>query len=138
MMQATSDQKLTTIDAPGGKQYVIQIPTVTPAGGASMVDLYQARVVIDGNDFGIRELEASGTMFKQPYNVSFKLIRRAVRPAADVPGGGVRDSGRPRRRGDQGRGDQRSDLRRPRDRPAGARPPQGRLTWTLPRFASTG
>ena len=85
MMQATSDQKLTTIDTAAGKQYVIQIPTVTSASGAGIVDLYQARVVIDGNDFGIRELDASGTMFKQPYNVSFKLIRRALRPAADVP-----------------------------------------------------
>jgi hypothetical protein len=78
MMQATSDQKLTTIDAPGGRQYVIQIPTVTPAGGAGVADLYQARVVIDAADFGIRELEASGTMFKQPYRVSFKLINRAL------------------------------------------------------------
>ena len=82
MMQATSDQKLTTIDVPGGTQYVIQIPTVTPAAGASVVDLYQARVVIDAADFRIRELEASGTMFKQPYSVSFKLITRALRQTA--------------------------------------------------------
>ena len=84
MMQATSDQKLTTIDGPGGPQYVIQIPTVTPATGGSVVDLYQARVVIDSSDFRIRELDASGTMFKVPYRVSFKLIHRAVRPTTDV------------------------------------------------------
>jgi anti-sigma factor RsiW len=83
MMQATSDQKLTTIETPTGKQYVIQIPTIT-SSSAAMLDLYQARVVIDANDFGIRELEASGAMFKQPYDVSFKLIRRAVRPSANV------------------------------------------------------
>jgi hypothetical protein len=85
MMQATADQKLTTIDAAGGKQYMIQIPTMTPAGGGSIADLYQARVVIDGTDFTIRELEAGGTMFKQPYSLSFRLIHRTVRPAADVP-----------------------------------------------------
>lgn len=84
LMQATSDQKLTTIDGPGGKQHIIQIPTVTPPAGGSVVDLYQARVVIDGSDFGIRELEASGTMLKQPYSVSFKLIRRSIKPAAEV------------------------------------------------------
>ena len=85
MMQATSDQMLTTVEAPGGTQYVIQIPTLTPANGASVADLYQARVVIDAGDFRIRELEASGMMFKLPYNVSFKLIRRATRQPADVP-----------------------------------------------------
>ena len=85
MMQATSDQKLTTIDTPHGKQYVIQIPPVTPAAkGASTVDLYDARVVIDGADFGIRELEASGAMFKQPYHLSFRLIRRSTRQPADA------------------------------------------------------
>jgi hypothetical protein len=84
LMQATADQKLTTIDGPGGKLYVIQIPTMTPVTGGSVVDLYQARVVIDGGDFGIRELEASGTMLKQPYSVSFKLIRRTIRQAAEV------------------------------------------------------
>jgi hypothetical protein len=85
IMQATADSKLTTIDTPGGTQYVIQMPAVTPAGVASVVDLYQARVVIDGGDFSIRELEASGAMFKQPYSVSFKLLRRATRQPADVP-----------------------------------------------------
>jgi hypothetical protein len=84
MMQATADPKLTTIEAAGGPQYVIQIPTITPASGASVVDLYQARVVIDGGDFRIRELEASGMMFKVPYSLSFKLIRRVTRPASQV------------------------------------------------------
>lgn len=84
MMQATSDQKLTTIDGPGGKQYVIQIPPVTPAAKGAIVDLYDARVVIDAGDFSIRELDASGAMFKQPYSLSFKLIQRSTRPPADA------------------------------------------------------
>jgi hypothetical protein len=84
MMQATADPKLTTIEGAGGTQYVIQIPTIMPASGASVVDLYQARVVIDAGDFRIRELEASGSMFKVPYSLSFKLIRRVMRQASDV------------------------------------------------------
>lgn len=85
MMQATSDQNLTVVDAPGGKQYVIQIPPVTPkAGAGAMFDLYRARAVIDARDFRLREFEASGSMLKQPYTVSVKLIRQLVRKTADV------------------------------------------------------
>jgi hypothetical protein len=84
MMQATSDQKLTVLDAPDGKKYVIQIPPVTPRVGAAVVDLYQARAVIDASDFHIREFEARGALLKQPYNVSFKLIRQITRQPADV------------------------------------------------------
>ena len=39
---------------------------------------------IDAGDFGIRELEASGSMFKQPYSLSFTLIRRSTRQPADA------------------------------------------------------
>ena len=72
MMQATSDQKLTILDAPGGRQYVIQMPPVAPKTGAGTFDLYQARAVIDAGDFRIQEFEASGALLKQPYSVSFK------------------------------------------------------------------
>lgn len=85
MMQATSDQKLTLVDTPHGTDYVIQLPPVTPANGAAMLELYQARTVVDGRDFRVTEFEASGAMLKQPYTVSFKLIRRTMREPADVP-----------------------------------------------------
>jgi hypothetical protein len=85
MMQATADQNLTIVDAPGGKQYVIQIPPVTPkAGAAAVFDLYRARAVIDARDFRLREFEASGALLKQPYTVSVKLIRQLVRQPAEV------------------------------------------------------
>ena len=85
MMQATSDQNLTIVDAPGGKQYVIQIPPVTPKAGTKAVfDLYKARAVIDARDFRLREFEASGALLKQPYTVSVRLIRQLVRQQAEV------------------------------------------------------
>ena len=85
MMQATSDQNLTTQDTPAGRQYVVEMPPVTPRSSVAMFDLYHARAVIDERDFRIQEFEASGAVLKQPYSVTFKLIRRSVRASAEVP-----------------------------------------------------
>jgi hypothetical protein len=84
MMQTTTNQNLTIADSPSGKQYVIQIPATSGAGGG-LLDIEQARVVVNASDFVIQELEASGTALRQPFSGSFKLIRRLTRPAADVP-----------------------------------------------------
>ncbi len=85
MMQATTNQNLTVTDAgPLGKQYVIQIPAASVKGGG-LFDIDQARVVVAGPDFLIYELEASGTALKQPFSLSFRLIRRDVRVAAGAP-----------------------------------------------------
>jgi hypothetical protein len=40
---------------------------------------------VDAQDFRIQEFEATGTVLRQPYSMSFKLIRRSIRPSADVP-----------------------------------------------------
>jgi hypothetical protein len=84
MMQATADQKLTILESPAGRQYVIEMPPVTPKEGAGTFDLYQARAVIDAREFRIREFAASGTLLRQPYTVTFKLTRAQLRQAADV------------------------------------------------------
>jgi hypothetical protein len=85
MMQVTADQKLTTVDGPDGLDYVIEVPAVTASpGAATPLDLHRARVVVAGSDFHIRELDAAGTLLRQPFSVSFKLLRRAVRPPGDV------------------------------------------------------
>jgi hypothetical protein len=84
MMQATKDQNLTTIDGPEGPQYVVEIPPVTPQSGAAMFDLHHARAVIDSRDFRILEYSASGSLLKQPFSVSFRLINRSVRPSSAV------------------------------------------------------
>jgi hypothetical protein len=85
MMQANSDQSLTIEDTPAGRQYVVETPAVAPRPSAAMLDLYHARAVIDERDFRIQEFEASGLLLKQAYSVTFKLIRRSVRPSAEVP-----------------------------------------------------
>jgi hypothetical protein len=84
MMQASSDPKLTVLDRSDGRWYVIQIPPVTPKAGVGVLDLYQARAVIDAGDFHLKEFEASGALLKQPYTVSFKVIRQSLRPATQV------------------------------------------------------
>ena len=66
--------------APEGPQYVVEIPPLIPSGSAAAVDLYEARAVIDGSDFRIREFHASGALLKQPYTVTFRLIHREDAP----------------------------------------------------------
>ena len=86
IMQATSDQKLTIVAGPTGTEYVIELPAVTAsAAAATPLDLHHARAVVAGTDFHIREFEAAGTLLRQSFSVSFKLLRRSARPAADVP-----------------------------------------------------
>ena len=82
MMQASADQHLTV----QGNRYVIEIPPVPPRDGAATLDLYRARAVVRSDeDFRIDEFEASGALLKQPFSVSFKLLRREVWGAEGVP-----------------------------------------------------
>jgi hypothetical protein len=84
MMQANRDQTLTVQDTPAGRQYVVEIPRAHSSTNPGVFDLYTGRAVIDGENFGIQEFEASGSVLRQPYSMSFKLIRRTLRPSADV------------------------------------------------------
>ena len=85
MMQATSDQNLSVVSSAEGTKYIVEIPAVVPSGPGAAFDLYQARAVIDGRDFRIQEFDASGALLKQPYTVSFRLIRREALSPGEVP-----------------------------------------------------
>jgi len=76
MMQATADQSLTVVDGPNGRQYVIDIAAGHPLGDKVMLDLTSARAVISDGDFTIHEFHAAGVLLKQPFDISFKLIRQ--------------------------------------------------------------
>ena len=84
MLQATGDGRVTIVDAPQGKQYVVEMPAVSTVSSKAMLDLSSARAVIDAADFKIREFRASGTMLKQRFDVSFTLIQQ-VTAAAVAP-----------------------------------------------------
>jgi hypothetical protein len=85
IMQATSDQKLTVVAGPDGNDYMIELPSVTAStAAATPLDLHRARAIVAGADFHIREFEAAGTLLRQPFSVSFKLLRRSARPSAEV------------------------------------------------------
>ena len=78
MMQAAADQSVTVLDTPAGRQYVVQLPQTSPARGPAPFELHQARAVIDAGTFRVDEFEASGTVLRQPFTVSFKLMRSVV------------------------------------------------------------
>jgi hypothetical protein len=80
MLQTTSDQSLTVVDRPEGKQYIVET-TGQSLGDKAMLDVFSARAVIDGGDFTIREFHFAGQMLRQPFDVSFKLIQQ-VKAAA--------------------------------------------------------
>jgi hypothetical protein len=86
MMQATADQSVAVLDTPGGRQYVVQLPQSPAARGPVPFELQQARAVIDAGTFRVDEFEASGTMLRQPFTMSFRLMRSVVQPvvAADA------------------------------------------------------
>ncbi len=86
MMQASGNQLLETIDAPGGKLYRIEVPQMTGPGTNPVWDLTEARVLIDARDYRVREFAVRGTFLKQAYSMSYKLISHvlaaAVKPDA--------------------------------------------------------
>jgi hypothetical protein len=85
MMQATSDQRLNVVDGPSGRYYVVEMPPAAPSSGAATLELSRARVVVSDGDFRLHEFEASGALLRQPFTVSFKLLRQTVRTADAVP-----------------------------------------------------
>ena len=84
LMQASSDQKLSEVNDATGRSYLIQIPRVTASRSEAIWDLSDGRVLIDADDFRIKEFEARGTLLRQPYSVSYRLIRREARAAGEV------------------------------------------------------
>jgi len=76
LMQASGNQLLETIDGPDGKMYRIEVPRVTGPGSNPVWDLTEARVLIDGRDFHIKEFFVRGSFLKRDYSMSFKLITR--------------------------------------------------------------
>jgi hypothetical protein len=84
MMQATADPTLTLQDTPHGREYIVETPTVASHGAAATLDLYHARTVISAEDFRIHEFEGSGTLLRQPFSVSFKLLEQTVVGAAEA------------------------------------------------------
>jgi hypothetical protein len=78
MMQATSDPTLTQQDTPAGSMYVVETPRVTSPGSAATLDLQHARIVISAGDFRIHEFEAAGTLLRQPFSVSARLLQQNI------------------------------------------------------------
>jgi hypothetical protein len=81
MMQASANQHFTVQE----HRYVIEIPPVTPLNAAATLDLHRARTVVNSADFRIEEFEAAGALLKQPFSVSFKLLRQEIWGSEGVP-----------------------------------------------------
>jgi hypothetical protein len=84
MMQASGDQHLQIVEGVNGRAYRIDVPRVDSAATNAMWDLNEAHALIDASDYRILELSVKGAFLKQPYSISFRLIRRDVTSNADV------------------------------------------------------
>jgi hypothetical protein len=100
MMQASGNQLLQIVDTPAGRQYRIEVEHAATETVSPVWDLTRAHVVVTAADYRIVEFAVTGTLLKQPYSVSYKLLRRttgaALQPEAfDVPAerGEIRFSG---------------------------------------------
>ena len=78
MMQATADPTLIMQNGPTGPEYVVETPQAAPRGPAATLNLSHARAVIGADDFRIHEFEGSGSLLKQPFSVSFRLIEQRI------------------------------------------------------------
>lgn len=78
MMQASGNQLVDTIDGPHGKLYRIEVPRVAGPGTSPVWDLTEARVLIDARDYRITEFAVRGSLLKQAYSLSYRLISHSV------------------------------------------------------------
>ena len=78
MMQANGNQLLETIDGPSGKLYRVEVPHASAPGTNPVWDLSEARVLIDARDYRIIEFAVRGTMLKQSYSMSYKLLNHTI------------------------------------------------------------
>jgi hypothetical protein len=85
MMEASGNQHMQVVDGAEGRQYRIDVPSISAAAPAAVWDLSEAHVVIDAADYHIVEFAVKGALLKQPYSLSYRLIRRDVKPLGEVP-----------------------------------------------------
>src|SRR4029079_6831333 len=78
MMQANGNQLLETIDGPSGKLYRVEVPHASAPGTNPVWDLSEARVLIDARDYRVVEFPVRGTLLKQSYSMSYKLLNHTI------------------------------------------------------------
>jgi hypothetical protein len=76
LMQASGNQLFSEVPGPDGPMYRIEVPQVSGPGTNPVWDLTEARVLIDGRDFRVREFFVRGRFLKRDYSMSFTLISR--------------------------------------------------------------
>jgi hypothetical protein len=86
MMQASGNQLLQVVDGPSGRQYRIDVPRVRASAEGAVWDLTEARVVVAADDYRIIQFAVKGTLLKQPYSVSYRLLNREVREQTQLAG----------------------------------------------------
>jgi hypothetical protein len=84
MMQASGAKHLEVVETSAGRQYRIEVPSVSAQTVNAVWDLSEAKAVIDADDYHIVELAVTGTFLKRPYSVSYRLINRTIAAQASV------------------------------------------------------
>lgn len=85
LMQASGNQRLQIVDTPDGREYRIDVPSVSTAAPAALWDLTEAHLIVDAADFHVVELAVKGAFLKQPYSFSYKLLTHDVQAPGSVP-----------------------------------------------------
>lgn len=78
LVQASAGQVVTEETIGDVKRYIVQLSHGPVGGSASLFDLSQARVVVDGSDFHVVEFSASGAAMGNPISVGYRLLERVV------------------------------------------------------------
>jgi hypothetical protein len=65
-------------DGPEGREYVVETPQVAARAGATTLDLSHARIIVSADDFRVHEFEGTGSVLKQPFSVSFRLLHQDI------------------------------------------------------------
>jgi hypothetical protein len=84
MMQASGNQLLETTAGPNGTFYRIEVPRVSAPGTNPVWDLSEARVLIDARDYSIVEFAVRGSLLKQDYSMSYKLLKHVTTASLDA------------------------------------------------------
>jgi hypothetical protein len=85
LMQASGNQRLQILETPDGREYRIDVPSISTSTPAAVWDLTEAHLIVDASDFHVVEFAVKGALLQQPYGFSYKLLTRDVHAAGSVP-----------------------------------------------------
>jgi hypothetical protein len=78
VVQASGARVVSTEGDDQDRRYVIELPQDAARPASPLLDVSNARVVIDANDYHIIEFAAGGNVVGEPVSVAYRLVNRVV------------------------------------------------------------